>query len=304
MAEEEREEALFKRVENLGLRVEYDSGFVAVTRSPLAERQDGDGEVVEAVLEQVGKHLRDVTCIAVAKARGARGRDFVGRQVFVPSIEVFGTLKDCSAEGIVTVAYRRQSLKDPELDVDAIHSGSGADLLLVLDDERLAPASKTSFTWIGQRTHADERFRGMFERAESVGLTPAHDSGFTVVSHRAIAGVGRAAVEAAMRELGHHLREVSVHMAARARGERGSNFVGRRVIVPAFFNSFGTIESANGDGSVTVRYRDPHTGSERTCWCKGDDLLIVPDEEAAAALSAEPNSETTWQRLMRRAFGA
>jgi hypothetical protein len=135
-------------------------------------------------------------------------------------------------------------------------------------------------------------------------LTPAHDSGFTVVSRRQIAGVERALAEKAIRELGHQLREVSALMAARARGQRGQNFVGRRVLVPEFFNAFGIMESSNADGSVTVRYRDKHTKSERSCWCQGDDLLIVPDEEAAAATSAEPNSETTWQRLMRRAFGA
>jgi hypothetical protein len=305
MAEEGKEEALFKRVESLGLRIEYDSGFVAVARPDSADqRRDDDAEVEHAVLEQLGKHMREVASLAVGKARGARGRNFVGRQVFVPSIEVFGTLKDCSAEGIVTIAYRRQSLRDPDLDVDAIHSGSGADLLLILDDERPAPASKTSFAWIGQRTHADERFRGMFERAEAAGLTPAHDCGFTVVSHQPIAGVERAVAEKAIREIGHHLREVSVRLAARARGVRGRDFVGRRVLVPEFFNAFGIMESSNADGSVTVRYRDKHTKSERSCWCQGDDLLIVPDEEAAAATPAEPNSETTWQRLMRRAFGA
>jgi hypothetical protein len=303
MAEEGKEEALFKRVASLGLRIEYDSGFVAVARPASADQpRDDDAEIEQAVLEQLGKHMREVSTLAVGKARGVRGRDFVGRQVFVPSIEVFGTLTDCSADGIVTIAYRRQSLKDPDVDVDAVHSGSGADLLLIIDDEQPGPAEKTSFAWIAQRTHADERFRGLLERAESVGLTPAHDSGFTVVSRRQIAGVEGALAEKAIRELGHQLREVSAHMAARARGERGQNFVGRRVLVPAFFNAFGVMESSNADGSVSVRYRDKHTQSERTCWCRGDDLLLVPDE--AAARAAEPNSETTWQRLMRRAFGA
>jgi hypothetical protein len=302
MAEEGKEEALFKRVENLGLRVEYDSGFVAVTRSPLAERRDDDGEVVEAVLEQVGKHLPDVTCIAVGKARGARARGFLGSSVFVPSIEAFGTLADCGADGIVKTSYRRQSFRDPEAEVDLIHSGAGNDLLIIVDDERTAPASKTSFAWIEETTHSEERVRRLFERADAAGLTPAHDSGFTVVSRRPVAGVERAAVEATMRELGHHLREVSVRLAARARGSRSANLIGRRVLVPEF-NAFGILAGSSADGRVMVTYVDPHMKSEFTCWCKGDALLIVPDEEAAAAASAAPNSETTWRRLMRRAFG-
>lgn len=303
MAEEGKEEALFKRIESLGVRLEYDSGFITVARSASADqrREDDDAEVEQAVIENCGKHLREVSSFAIGKARGARGRDFVDRQCFVPSIAAFGTLKDCSADGMVTVAYRRQSFKDPESDVDVIHSGAGDDLLIIVDGEGPGPASKTSFAWMPQRTHADERFRGLLERAESVGLTPAHDSAFTVVSRRPIAGVVRAVIEKTIRELGHHLREVSVCVAARARGERGPGFIARRVLVPAFFNAFGVLESSSADGSVTVRYRDKHTKSERVCWCRGDDLLIVPDEEAVAV--AKPDSETVWQRLMRRAFG-
>ena len=305
MADGKDEERLFQRVEALNLQLEYD-GFFAVTRSVSAESQEDDGEVEEALLEQLGKHLPDVARIAIGKARGARGRDFVGRQVFVPSIQVFGTLKDCSAEGIVEIAYRRRSLKDPEIDVDLVHSGAGDDLLIIVDGEGPGPSSKTSLAWMAQRTHADERFRRLFERAESVGLTPAHDSGFTVVSRRPIAGVEQAVIEKTILELGHQLREVSAHIAARARGERCGNFVGRRVVVPACFNSFGTIESVNSDGNVTVRYRDPHTGSQRSCWVRGDDLLVVPDKRATAEPAADQNSETPtpWQRLMRRLFGS
>lgn len=292
------EEILFSRVESLGLQLSYESAFLVVTREASASRDDDDGELEDALLEQLGKHLPDVARIAVGKARGTRGPDFIDRQVFVPSIRTFGRLTAFSVDGLAEVRFRRQSFKDPELEVDAIHSGSGADLVLILEELPATPLARTSFTWIN-----DERLRRLFERADQAGLRLEHDSGLTVVRWRATEGVERELVEEIIGHLGAKLGEVSVRLAGRARGERGANFVGRRVLVPAFFNSFGTIESVNTDGSVTVRYRDPHTGSERTCWAQGNDLLVVPDEEAPKPVSAGQNSETTWQRLLRRVFG-
>jgi hypothetical protein len=300
MAEEGKEEALFKRIESLGLQLSYESGFLVVTREASADqrRDDDDGELEEALLEQLGKHLPDVARIAVGKSRGTRGRDFLDRQVFIPSLKMFGRLTSFSDEGLAEVRYRRQSFKDPEVDVDAIHSGAGSDLVLILE-ECPAPLSQTSFTWI-----SDERLRRLFERADQAGLRPEHDSGLTVVKWRAIDGVEREAVEGIVRELGAKLSEVSVRLAGRTRGERGANFVGRRVLVPAFFNSFGTIESVNSDGGVTVNYADPHTGSQRSCWAQGGDVLVVPDQQSAAEpTSAGQKSETAWQRLLRRVFG-
>jgi hypothetical protein len=296
------EEILFSRVENLGLQLSYEEAFLVVTREASADqrRDDDDGELENALLEQLGKHLPDVARIAEGKSRGARGLDFIDRQVYVPSIQMFGRLTSFSAEGLAEVRYRRQSFKDPELEVDAIHSGSGADLLLILNDEGPGPVPKPSFSF----SQSDERLRLLLERVRAAGLTLEHENGFTLVKLRAIDGVERKVVEGIIRELGARLGEVSVRVAGRARGEKGANFVGRRVLVPAFFNSFGTIESVNSDGSVTVRYRDPHTGSERTCWAQGNDLLVVPDERAAAeSASSGKNSETAWQRLLRRVFG-
>jgi hypothetical protein len=299
-ADPKDEERLFQRVEALNLQLEYDSGFCAVTRSASADqRDDDDGEVEEALFEQLGKHLRDVAAIALGKSRGARAQAFVDRSAFVPAIQAFGTLQGCSADGIARVGFRRENFRDPEGDdVDRVNSGSGADLLLILDDERPAPASKTSFAWI-----TDERLLRLFVRADQAGIRLEHDSGFTLVKLRPVDGVERKAVQEIIRELGAKLREVSAHMAARARGERGQNFVGRRVLVPAFFNAFGTIETSDVSGAVTVRYRDKHTQSERTCWCQGDALLLVPDKRATAEPAAGQNSETAWQRLMRRMFG-
>jgi hypothetical protein len=292
------EERLLQRVEALNLQLEYASGFFAVTRPASADQRDDDGDVEEALFEQLGKHLHDVARIALGKSRGARAQAFVDRPAFVPSIQAFGTLKSCSAEGIVRVAYRRENYRDPEGDdVDIVHSGSGADLLLILDDERPAPASKTSFAWMN-----DERLLRLFVRADRAGIRLEHDGGFTLVKLRPVDGVERKAVQEIIRELGAKLREFSALVAGRSRGERGSSFVGRRVFVPAF-KAFGILASSDVSGRVTVRYRDVHMGSELECHCQGDALLLVPDKRATAEPAAGQNSETAWQRLMRRMFG-
>jgi hypothetical protein len=295
------EEFLFGRVQALGLQLEYDSGFFTVTRSASADQgRDDDGEVEEALLEQLGKHLPDVVRIAIEKARCARAREFVGQRVFVPSIKEFGKLLDCSAEGIVRVSYSRTSFKDPERDVDLTHSGRGDDLLiLVASAERPAPASKTSFSWISE----DERLRILFERANAAGIFLEHDNGFTIVNLRAVQGVEPKIVQGVIREIGEKLARVSVRLAARARGESGSKFAGKRVFVPEL-DAFGIFVSCDADGKVVVRYREKDTKSERTVWAQGDALLVVPDERAPAEPASAENSETTWQRLMRRAFGS
>ena len=296
------EEFLFGRVQALGLQLEYDSGFFMVTRSASGEqRRDDDGEVETALLEQLGKHLPDVVRIAIGKARCARARDFVGQRVFVPSIKEFGKLSDCSAEGIVRVSYSRTSFKDPERDVDLTHSGHGDDLLIVVPDERPAPASKTSFTWIPDENL--RRLNELFTRAADAGLRLEHDSGFTLVRKFTVEGVGRKVADGIIRELGARLSQISVRLAARARGERGAAFAGKRVFVPEL-DAFGKLVSCGDDGQVSLTYREKHTGSERTCWCQGDALIVVPDERAPAEPTAAQNSETTWQRLMRRAFGS
>ena len=301
MAEEGQEEALFKRIEALGLRLEYDSGFLIVARSASAasQRDPDDAEIEQAVIEQTGKHLREISIFAVGKARSTRGKDFLGEQVFIPSIRIFGRLRTVGEDGDVTVSYRRESFKDPDVAVDAIHSGAGSDLLVIVNDEGPTPASKASFDWIG-----DERLRALFKRAAEAGLRIEHDSGFTIVKRRAVDGVELDRVEEIVREVGAKLRGIHALTAARARGERGPHFVGKRVLLPELFHVFGTIVSSEFDGNVAVKYSDRHTGSQLVSWCQGDDLLIVPDEDAARASSAgQESEESSWRKLLRRAFG-
>jgi hypothetical protein len=286
MADEGKAEILLGRAEGFGVSVGYDSGFLVATRS--ASQRDDDA--AEAMIEQLGKFRKEVFSIAVAKARGVRGSNFVGRQVFIPALQDWGTLTDCSAEGIVTVSYPGH--RDPERKLTFSGPGDG---VLIIIDERPAPASPTSFAFI-----ADEKVRLRCERAEAVGVSLEHDSGFTVAKWRARVGVELAVCEATVRDIGQSMREVYGYMVGRAQGVRGRDFVGQRVFVEGF-DAFGILESSDVNGGVTVSYRDRHMGSEWTCHCQGGDLLVIAEEAAEAR--AEQDSETTWQRLRRRAFG-
>lgn len=155
----------------------------------------------------------------------------------------------------------------------------------------------TSFSWI-----ADERVCLAFERAEAAGRSVELDSGFILVKWPA--GVDRDAAEAAIRQLGQSMTEVTRHMLARARGKRGSDFVGQQCFIPEL-HAFGMVASSTIDGAVTVAYRHEDLNSELVCHVTGDRLLILVsgEEEPARDSSASQNAEAPWRRLVRRTFG-
>jgi hypothetical protein len=303
MGEQGKDEALFKRIESLGLRLEYNSGFLVVTRSASDQRRDDDGEVEESLLEQLGNHLPDVARIAIGKARAARARAFLGQRVFVPSIKEFGRLMDCSADGIVRVSYRTTSFKDPERDVDLMHSVRGDEhLMIIASREPPVLNSKTSLFWI--TSEPLRRLNELLTRAAAAGIRLEHDSSFALVTLHPVQGVERKVIDGLITELGARLSEISPRLAAHERGERGADFVGKRVFVPDL-SRFGKFVSCGDDGKVSITYCEKYTRSEMTGWVQGNLLLVVPDERerAAAEPASDQNSETRWQALMRRAFG-
>jgi hypothetical protein len=305
MTQKEIAEALLGQAEKHGLLVSYDSGFLVVTRSASADRRSDDAaEMEQTIIEQLGKCFRDVFSLAIARARFDR-KDFLGQRVFVPSQQIVGTLADVTAGGIVAVSYRADV--NPERSSILNCSVYADTVLIIMADERLDQASPTSFSWI-----ADENVRLLFERAEALGLSLEHDSGFTLAKWRATGNVegavsreAREAREAMIRRVGNSLREVFARTVAQARGSRGAALVGQRVFAPEF-DAFGILSSSTVDGRLTVTYSDKKTKSQRTVFCSGDDLLVIlaGAEEAAEASTPDRNSEATWRRLVRRAFGS
>jgi len=305
MTQKERVEALLEQAEKHGLPVNYDSGFLVVTPSAAADRGSDDAaEMEQTIIEHLGKCFREVFSLAIARARFNR-KDFLGQKVFVPSHQIVGTLADVTASGVVAVSYSGNV--NPERTSILNCSVPAEDVLIIMADERLDQASPTSFSWI-----ADENVRRLFERADSIGLSLEHDSGFTLAKWRAIGDVeggmireAREARGAMIRRVGNSMREVVARMVAQARGRRGAALVGQRVFVPEF-DAFGILSSSAVDGKLTVTYRDKKTQGQRTVFCRGDDLLVIlaGAEEAAEASPADKNSDTTWRRLVRRAFGS
>jgi hypothetical protein len=65
MADQGNAEILVGRAEGLGLRVEYDSGFLVVTRSASTDRQDDVAAEIEQAIIEMGKCMSEVFSIAV-----------------------------------------------------------------------------------------------------------------------------------------------------------------------------------------------------------------------------------------------
>jgi hypothetical protein len=266
---------LIEQVERRGMRVASDSGLLTITASD-DERPDDTAEMQQLLIKPLGKFLKEVSSIAMSRSRGARGKDFLGREVFVPSQKIMGKLEDVNASGIVTVSYANpDQTRVPTLS----YAGPGDDLLIIVPDERTNQASQSSFSGI-----PDENVLRLFEFAESIGLSLEHDSGFTIVKWRAIAGVERKTCDLTIRRIGSSMRDVVLYTVAQARGRRGASFVGSCVFVPAF-DAFGILASSNVDGSLTLTYRDKRSGSDLTCYCRGDDLLILRGDPRTSARS-------------------
>lgn len=300
MTREEKAEALIEQAEGRGLLVNYDSGFLVVSRSASADQRRYDAAEVEQSIIEMGTYLRDVFSLAIGRARGVRGKDFIDRQVFIPSSQIVGTFAGCTAKGIVDVSYNRTNAYDRTNDPERIYklnsSVPGDDLLILVPSDGPEQASP-SFSWI-----AEENIRRLFEYADAAGVSLEHDSGFTLVKWWPTGDVDGDSI---IRKLGKSMREVSAHTVAQARIRRGSAFVGKRVFVPEF-NAFGVLASSDVDGGLTVSYHDKRTDSDQTCYCHGSGLLVIDgivagDEEMARAASAGPKSaEKNW---IRRTFG-
>jgi hypothetical protein len=301
MAEAGGARALIDRTEKLGLRVDYDSGFLVVTRPARPEqKQENAAEMRQVIIEQLGGCVGELFGFAVSRARGARGKDFLGQQVFLPVLQIVGTLADCSSDGIVTVSCRRTNNEGRISNMNYI-GRSGDDLLIIVDGgERSDRTPPTAFPRI-----TSEKLRRLLERTDSVGLRLEHDSGFVIAKCLAMGNVEREVAEATFRQIGESMREVFGHTVARARGIRGKDFIGQQVFVQEF-DALGVLEGCSNDGSLTVTYQDKHMDSRRTCFCKGDGLLIIVDGDQTAVRAPldGPKSKPAARNWLRRRFEA
>jgi hypothetical protein len=307
-AMEEKATALIARAQGFGLRLEYRSGFLIVTRPTSTDRRRDDLiEMEHMVIEQLGKRLAEVRAQVIALARAARGRELVGASVFIPLVgigergrgdregrvttsQITGKLVACSEEGHMAVSH--VEVRDDERIEHTAHCAFDEAFLIAGAGDQ--PNRASSFASIG-----DEKIKRALERGQSIGLAIELDGGFTVAKWNVAPG-DQDAGEEILRELGRP-RELLRILEGIARGATESEFVGRRAFVSPV-EAFGVVRSCAFDGRVDVEYPDRNLGSRATCQFIGDDLLIVLDAERtgrAAGSEASP-APKGW---LRRTFG-
>src|SRR5580704_3559643 len=84
------------RAEELGLRAEFDSGFVVMKYTP-----NGDTDRQTEILEELGNQIVHVRRFA-QHAIAARGKELLGQRVWFPD-HGEGTLRDAGGDGLLDV---------------------------------------------------------------------------------------------------------------------------------------------------------------------------------------------------------
>jgi hypothetical protein len=295
MSENGRAGMLIERASSLGLEVSFDStGFLMVSHSAgIPPRRDDAAEMEHGVVESLGGCLADVRDLAVAQSCSARGRNFVGCRAYIPSEDIVGTISSAEPDGI-TLTYSIPTNEEDVRDRTSNITVPGWRLFVIVSADELPPQIPSS----AYASISSDRLRGLFERAESVGLRLEHDAGLILVRFPPTGTAETDAIEATVRALGRSIREVRDFVIAQSRGARGAAFIGRRIFVPEF-GAFGVLTSCHNDGVVGVTY-EREIGVV-TCLCGGDRLLVLDFEETTSAASPDQKSEATWQKLVRRA---
>jgi hypothetical protein len=278
------------QAEKVGLVVRYDAGFLVVSRSVSADRGRDAAAVEQSIFIEIGKSLKDVFSLAIRSARSSSAKDFMDCQVFVPGHQLIGKFTGYSESGIVTVTYRADG-PNRISNFDVVELGAAEDFfILVPCDER---PDQPSFSWMA----VDEKVRLLFERAELAGVSLEHDRGFTVAKCGSIGDVDKT-----IRQLGKSMSDVSRYTLAKSIARHGAGFVGQRVWVPEL-HSFGVLASSADDGGLLeVSYREKHSGSDLTSFCRADRMLVIlvaGGDEEADSKPAAPKKEN-W---IRRTFG-
>jgi hypothetical protein len=300
---------LLERAEQLGIRVEYDSGLVVARRSATADPYAV--QIFRLTIEGLGKYIVAVRRLAMGRAQAARLSEFIGGQIFVPGPEIIvGTLKSIAQDGAFTVSYRT-TIRDIERELTCSCRADGC-LIAVGMSERVA--CSTDFRLVQHRRASDglhygdecprcaeeygvpqkasENIRGttleLVNRAEKLGMVLRYDSGLVIAGPGAI---GREQAETAeiVRLLGSRLVELHQVMAARARAARGADLVGQEVFIAGpDLGGWGTIVTAENNGMMNVSLE---RGSRGSLSADAKDLLIVLGDAEPASFPAAAKSE-------------
>ncbi len=127
----EKAKALVESAEKRGLKVDFDSGLILVTR---AKSADPDKTLAqEAVIEELGKYLPDVRRLLTQRAIGRRANELLGRPIFCT--EGWGTLASASGDGGLSIEITKEDFRRPQTLL------ANSESLLILVELDAAPSS-------------------------------------------------------------------------------------------------------------------------------------------------------------------
>jgi hypothetical protein len=123
---------LLKRAEDLGLGIEFDSGFLAVELT-----ETGDPAEQRVILADLGKWLTYVRELAKGRALAARAKKYVGQRIWHTEYG-YGVLAGVAREGQLTITTERTDFRGPLTLTANVES-----LLIIAVDEGADGASST-----------------------------------------------------------------------------------------------------------------------------------------------------------------
>lgn len=99
---------LLKRLENLGLRLQFDCGLMTAIEAP-----EGDPERRRMLMEELGKYFHELFNVLQQRAIGARAKELCGQSVWSPE---FGEGVVVGADGGVglNISFQKSALRSPQ----------------------------------------------------------------------------------------------------------------------------------------------------------------------------------------------
>ncbi len=109
MIRDEKVHPSMGRAEKLGLRVEFDSGLLAVVTPPAP----GDPERQDAVIAELGKYRSNIRRLVVeGRASAARANELLGQRIWSQYGE--GVLASASGDGSLTIKVAREGFRNSQ----------------------------------------------------------------------------------------------------------------------------------------------------------------------------------------------
>jgi hypothetical protein len=99
---------LLKRLENLGLRLQFDCGLVTAI-----EAQEGDPEKRRMLMEELGKCFHELFNVLQQRAIGARAKELCGQSVWSPEFGE-GVVVGADGGGGLNISFQTSALRSPQ----------------------------------------------------------------------------------------------------------------------------------------------------------------------------------------------